>query len=112
MPGQDHIDHFVKWLAWFATIGELMTAKPQVFVTRQCEPGGNSGFIVAGGIDHAFLGWYPLLREFDPLGPGRTAIVPIQSWVSTQDFDAAADQQPDEQQVDVVAQAEPQGKSK
>src|SRR5207244_10222220 len=47
----------------------------------------------------------------DPLGSRRAVLVEVQLWVGCEDLDAAANQQRDEQDVEEVAEADPQRKA-
>ncbi len=54
---------------------------------------------------------YFLLRELDPLCSRSAAIIPVQARMCPQDLDAAANEQSNEQEIDVVTETQLEGKS-
>ena len=74
-------------------------------VAGQADPGGEVAGIVLGRPDAVLR--HLDRREPEPLRAGRAVDVPVQPGVVHEDLQAAADEQDQEQEVDVVGDAEP-----
>ena len=74
-------------------------------VAGQADPGGEVAGIILGGPEAVLR--HLDRREPEPLRSGRAVDVPVQPGVIREDLQAAADEQDDEQEVDVVGDAQP-----
>ena len=78
-------------------------------VAGQTDPGREVAGVVLGG-PHPVLGNFNR-REPQPLRPRGAMDVPVQPGVVHENLQAAADQQDDEQEVDVVGDTQPDRKA-
>ena len=108
LPGakqQDHEDQAVAHPEQHAEEVPVPGHADRVPVAGQADPGGEVAGVVLGRPDAVLR--HLDRREPEPLGAGGAVDVPVQPGVVHEDLQAAADEQDQEQEVDVVGDAQP-----
>ena len=102
---QYHEDHAVPHPEQHAEEVPVAGHADGVPVAGQADPGGEVAGIILGRPEAVLR--HLDRREPEPLRPGRAVDVPVQPGVVREDLQAAADEQDDEEKVDVVGDAQP-----
>ncbi len=82
-----------------------MAAHSEIHVARQRQPRREWLLLVAGSPQP--IRGHHLARELEPFAARIAAVIPVQPGMRAQDFQPAADEQADEEQVDEMADADP-----
>jgi hypothetical protein len=82
---------------------------PVVYLAQQSQPDRDWHFVVHRRVESVLRHF--LSDQTQPGAPRATAVIPVQSGMSSRYLQAAADQQADEENVDIVRQAQPQRKT-
>lgn len=106
---QDHVDQSIDGPEQVGGEVPMLGDADRMTVTGQAKPRREVSRVIFRGPEAVF--WHCERREARPLCTGGTVAVAVESRVVHQDGEPAADQQDQEQKVDVMGDAEPGGET-